>query len=526
MKLRLPAQPKDGSGPKIRARGGTVEAKGALREEGQHGLRQDENGTGSLSGANAGVLEDRRAGYAAGSGLPQTKSVEQAASGAVDRAKLLGEEKVSKLLWKFSLPAIIGMLVNALYNIVDRIFVGRGVGSLALSGIAISFPIPLVLMAFGMLIGMGATSMISIRLGEKKREEAELIVGNSFVLLVGISILISLLCYVLMDPLLAAFGASAEVMPYARLYLRVLLWGAVFQSVSFGMNNFIRAEGNPRVAMLTMILGAVLNTILNPMFIFGLHLGVAGSALATVISQFIAAVWVLSYFLGKRAMLKIRVKNLKLNWSIMSKAVAIGLSPFAMQLIASLITVLFNKSLAAFGGDLAIAVYGIMNSIIMLIFMPVFGFNQGVQPIIGYNYGARKYDRVRKALWANVLAATGVAILGFLLVEIFPHALMSLFSAGDRELTGLGTRALRIYLMMLPIIGFQVAAVNYFQATGKPKKSLFLSLSRQVIFLLPLLLILPKFFGLDGVWFSGPASDFAASVVTAILLWADLKQLA
>ncbi|HWQ41222.1 MAG TPA: MATE family efflux transporter [Desulfosporosinus sp.] len=442
----------------------------------------------------------------------------------MNRSQELGEEKIGKLLLKFSIPAIIGMLVNGLYNIVDRIFVGRGVGSLALSGIAISFPITLAIMAFGMLIGIGATSVISIRLGQQRREEAEQIVGNAFVLLVGITLIISLLGYLFMDPLLVSFGASADVLPYAKDYIRIILIGAVFQSIGFGMNNFIRAEGNPKAAMYTMIIGAALNTILNPIFIFALHLGVAGSALATVISQLVTSVWVLYYFLGDKAMLKLRLKNLKLKWIFVRDILAIGISPFAMQLVGSLVTVFLNKSLANYGGDIPIAAMGVITSVAMLIFMIMFGIGQGAQPILGYNYGARNYDRVKQTLKLAVFAATGVMTLGFLMVELFPVALMSLFSK-DPELIRVGANGMRLYLLMLPIIGFQVTVVGYFQATGKPRKSLFLSLSRQLVFLVPMLWILPRFFGLTGVWLAAPVSDLASAALTAIWLYNDFKQL-
>ncbi|KUO79057.1 MAG: MATE family efflux transporter [Desulfosporosinus sp. BRH_c37] len=442
----------------------------------------------------------------------------------MNRSQQLGEEKIGKLLRKFSIPAIIGMLVNGLYNIVDRIFVGQGVGSLALSGTAISFPFTLAIMAFGMLIGIGATSVISIRLGQQKNEEAEQIVGNAFVLLLAISLTITLLGYVFMDSLLFLFGASGEVFPYAKEYLTVLLAGAVFQTIGFGMNNFIRAEGNPKIAMYSMILGAVLNTILNPIFIFGLHLGVRGSALATVISQFVTAVWVLSYFLGNRALLKIRLRNLKLSWVLVKPILAIGVSPFSMQLVGSVVTILLNKTLVSYGGDLSVAAMGVINSITMLIFMPVFGIGQGAQPILGYNYGARRYDRVKHTLKLSMIASTGVMVLGFLLVELFPVAIMTLFSK-DTELISIGSNGLRIFLVMLPIIGFQVMAVNYFQATGKPRKSLFLSMSRQLIFLVPMILILPKFWGLTGVWLAGPVADLASSGLTVLWLRRDLRQL-
>jgi len=442
----------------------------------------------------------------------------------MNRSQQLGEEKIGKLLLKFLIPAMIGMLVNGLYNIVDRIFVGRGVGSLALSGIAISFPITLAIMAFGMLIGLGATSVISIRLGQQKREEAERIVGNAFILLLGISLTITFLGYLFMDPLLVGLGASPEVLPYAKEYISVLLAGAVFQSVGFGMNNFIRAEGNPKIAMVTMILGAVLNTILNPIFIFGLHLGVAGSALATVISQFVTSVWVLYYFLGNRALLKLRLRNLKLEWILVKDILSIGISPFSMQLVGSFVTVFLNKSLASYGGDLPIAAMGIITSIAMLIFMPIFGIGQGAQPILGYNYGARNYDRVKQTLKLSMIASTGVMTLGFLMVELFPVAIMTLFST-DPELILVGANGMRLYLMMLPVIALQVTVVGYFQATGKPRKSLVLSLSRQLLFLVPMIWLLPRFLGLTGVWLSAPVSDLASAVLTVVWLYNDLKQL-
>lgn len=307
-------------------------------------------------------------------------------------------------------------------------------------------------------------------------------------------------------------------------YIRIILIGAVFQSIGFGMNNFIRAEGNPKAAMYTMIIGAVLNTILNPIFIFGLHLGVAGSALATVISQFVTSAWVLYYFLGNKAMLKLRLRNLKLEWIFVKDILAIGISPFSMQLVGSFVTVFLNKSLANYGGDIPIAAMGIITSVAMLIFMLIFGIGQGAQPILGYNYGARNYDRVKQTLKFSVLAATVVMSLGFLMVELFPVTIMSLFSK-DPELIRVGANGMRLYLLMLPIIGFQVTVVGYFQATGKPRKSLFLSLSGQLIFLVPMIWLLPKFLGLTGVWLAAPVSDLASAALTALWLYKDFKQL-
>ena len=443
----------------------------------------------------------------------------------MDRTKQLGEEKISKLLLKFSIPAIIGMLVNALYNIVDRIFIGNGVGTLGIAGISIGFPIMIVIMACGMLIGIGANSLISIKLGEQKKDEAELIMGNAFILLIGISVVISSIGLLFIEPLLKAFGASKDVLPYAKQYMRVILWGTTFQSIGFGMNNFIRAEGNPKIAMLTMLIGAVLNTILDPIFIFVFKWGMQGAAFATIISQAVSAAWVLYHFLGGRSTLKLRVKNIKLQISTVTQILALGAAPFAMQLAAGLLNVVMNKTLRAYSGDVAISSMGVVTSIYTLILMPVFGVNQGVQPIIGFNYGARKYDRVKEALKLGILGATFIVTLGFIMTRLVPVQLVSLFNKDDAELIDIGTRALKYYLLFLPIIGFQIISANYFQAIGKPRQAALLSLSRQVLILIPSIIILPKFFGLNGVMFAGPVADGISSVVTGLWILAELRQL-
>jgi len=442
-----------------------------------------------------------------------------------DRSKLLGEERVGKLLLKFSIPAIVGMLVNALYNVVDTIFVGNFVDSLGIAGVTVSFPIMIILMAFSMLVGIGATSLISIKLGEGNKDEAETILANGMILLIFISLTISSLGLIFLDPILKLFGASSKVLPYSRQYLSIVLFGAVFQAIGFGMNNFIRAEGNPKMAMATMLIGAILNTILDPIFIILLDLGVSGAALATIISQAVSATWVLYYFFGGRSSLKIHKKNLKLQPHIVGKILAIGSAPFAMQIAASGVTALLNNSLLTYGGDLAISAYGIVTRVSMLIFMPMFGINQGSQPIIGFNYGAKKYDRVKKALKLAALAATSLALLGFIITKVFPEQLVALFNRKDAELIKLGARAMRVYLTMLPIIGFQIVSSNYFQAVGKPKHAMFLSLSRQVIVLIPAILILPRFFGLDGVWMAGPTSDLISSIITGAFILYELKHL-
>lgn len=444
----------------------------------------------------------------------------------MDRSKQLGEEKVGKLLLKFSIPAIVGMLVNALYNIVDRIFVGKGVSELAITAITVAFPISIIIMAFGMLVGIGAAATVSIKLGQKRKDEAEEILGNAFTLIIIVSLGVTILGLIFMEPLLKIFGASEAALPLAKQFISIILIGALLQNVGFGLNNIIRSEGNPKMAMSTMLIGAILNTIFNPIFIFVLHTGVRGSALATIVSQTVCSIWVIQYFTKGKSTLKLKTNNFKLKRGIVRQIFSIGLSPFLMQLAASVITIILNKGLATYGGDTAIAAMGIINSVSMLILMPIFGINQGAQPIIGFNYGAKNFARVKKALKLAILAATTISTTGFILVELFPRQIIGIFISGKgSELLSIGSRGIRIYLMMLPIIGFQIVSSNYFQAVGKAKISIFLSLSRQVIVLLPLIIILPQILKLDGVWIAGPSSDFIASLITGMFLMRELKKL-
>lgn len=445
-----------------------------------------------------------------------------------ERSKMLGEENIGKLLLKFSIPAIVGMMVNALYNVVDRIFIGRGVGQLAIGGIFVGFPISLVLMAFAMLIGIGGNSLVSIKLGQKRKDEAELILGNAIVALLGISITISVLGLIFLEPLLKAFGASENILPYSYDYMKIILIGAPLQAVGFGMNNFIRGEGNPKIAMGTMLIGAILNIILDAFFILVLEMGIKGAALATIISQGVSAIWVMRYFLRGRSVLKIKKENLVLKKDVIKNILSIGFAPFGMQIGASMVTVLLNNSLRTYGGDVATSSMGVIHSITMMVLMPVFGVNQGVQPIIGFNYGAKQFERVKKALKLAIIGATTIVTIGFLVTQIFPEKLIQVFiedEQGLAQILGVAIPGLRIYLSMLPIIGFQIISSNYFQATGKPKHAMVLSLSRQVLVLIPALLILPKIFGLTGVWLAGPVSDLTTSIITGFFLIRDLRQL-
>ncbi|MBU3129563.1 MATE family efflux transporter [Clostridium tagluense] len=447
----------------------------------------------------------------------------------MNQTKALGTESIGKLLFKFSIPAITGMIVNALYNIVDRIYIGhiKGVGSNALSGLAITFPISVIIMAFGMLVGIGASAVISIRLGEKNKEAADDILGNAVILITIISLVLSLIGVLFLNKLLILFGASGESIPYAKAYIQIILMGAVFQNIGFGINNIIRAEGNPKMAMLTMVFGAIINIILDPILIFGFNMGVEGAAIATIISQAFNTLWVLKYFTSKNSgsVLKIKKVNLKLHTHIVKDIFAIGMAPFSMQIASSLVIILYNKGLYAYGGDTAIAAMGILNSISMLIFMPIFGISQGIQPIIGYNYGAKSYSRVLKVLKYAIIAGTCIATIGFISVQLFARPLIGVFVGNNPELINMGARGLRIDLILLPILGFQILGASYFQAINEAKTSMILSILRQVIVLIPLILILPLFFELDGLWLSQPCADLIATALTAFFLYRSINKL-
>jgi putative MATE family efflux protein len=448
-----------------------------------------------------------------------------------ERVKQLGEEKVSKLLFKFALPAIIGMLVNAMYNIIDRIFIGHigtpesGEGILAISGITIAFPVMMILMGIAMLIGFGAAPQISIKLGEKKIDEAEKVMGNAAIMLVLVTIVTSFFGILFLEPMLKLFGASPASLPYAKDYVFIILLGAPAMAIGFGMNSFIRAEGNLVLAMTTMLIGVIINAILAPIFIFTLGLGIKGAAIATVIAQIITATWVLAHFLSGRSMLKLNSRSIKLDGEIIRKTIILGVGPFSMQMATSALNAVMNRTLFSYGGDLAISSMGIVMSISTLFLMPLFGINQASQPIIGFNLGAKKYERVKKTLKIAMIGATGIVLFGFIIIMIFPQYLISIFNNTDQELMKMATKILRTYLIFLPIIGIQIIGAGYFQAAGKPKHSTFLSLSRQVIFLLPTLIIFPMIFGFNGILYAGPFADICSTIITILLVLREVKKL-
>ncbi|MHC1719935.1 MAG: MATE family efflux transporter [Clostridiaceae bacterium] len=437
----------------------------------------------------------------------------------------LRDSDINKLLWEFSIPAIIGMLTMGLYIIVGRIFVGRGVGSVAIAAITVAQPIMTILMAFGMLIGVGATALISIRLGEQKINEVEKIAGNATSLLILLPLIIAVVYFLWSEPILRIFGASNEVLPYARDYVHIIMLGAIPGALSPGLNNFIRAQGNPRYSMVTQIIGAVINIVFNYIFIFKLGLGIKGSAWATVIGQTVSMIWVLCYFFLGKSKIKLMLKNLRLQMPVVLKIITIGFAPFAMQLATSVQQTILNQILIVYGGDLALSAVGIIMSIAMIFFMPIIGMSQGAQPIIGFNYGARLYPRVKETLTKAISFATIFAIFGFIVIRYYAVPIVGLFSAGDVALTEMSAHALVTFFMCIPIVGFQIVGSNYFQAVGKPVQSTILSLSRQVLIFIPLLLILPRFWGIEGVWRTAPIADILSVAFTAAFLFYEMKKL-
>ncbi|MGI6488114.1 MAG: MATE family efflux transporter [Syntrophomonadaceae bacterium] len=443
----------------------------------------------------------------------------------MDRSEQMREQSTGKLLWSFSLPTIVGMLVSSLYNIIARIFVGRGIGSLAIAATTIAFPIMILLMAVSLLIGVGATALVSIKLGEQKKDEAEKVAGNAMTMLILLPAALAVLFLLYTEPVLIAFGASAAVFPYARDFTQIIMLGSVFGSISMGMNNLIRAEGNPKMAMYTQILGAVVSVALNYIFIFIFHWGIKGSALATILAQLVSAIWVLSYFFTGRSLVKIRWKNLRPTRSVLGSIMAIGFAPFGVQIASCIQQLILNKTLMSHGGDMALAAIGIVMSLSTLLFMPILGLSQGAQPIIGYNYGARRYKRVRETWKMAVFAGTGIAVVGFLAINIWPVQLVELFSKGDAALTAMTVHAMIIFFALLPVLGFQITSSIYFQAVGKARQAAVLSLSRQFLIFIPLLLILPRFWGIDGVWRTAPISDALSAALTGVFIYLEMKKL-
>lgn len=423
---------------------------------------------------------------------------------------------VGKLLFKFSLPAIGGMIVNSLYNLVDRIFVGR-IGSLAMTGIGLSLPFMMLITAISSLVGVGASSLISIKLGEEKRDDAKGLLGNAITLLSGFMLLITFIGLIFKVPILKAFGASDATIPYALEYMTVILYGAIFQGIGTGLVNVVRAAGHPVKSMMIVIVGTLVNIILDPILIFTLNMGISGAALATIIAQLITAIMVIVHFLSEKSNIKIEKEKLKLHLATIKSILSIGFAVFAMQLSSVVVSIISNNALKTHSGDVAIGAMTIINSVMILFLMSAMGITQGAAPIIGFNYGARRFDRVKKVLMLELAAVASICTMTFILVQAFPVMLSSIFTS-EPELIEKASNGMRIFLLMLPLISAQIVGANYYQAIGEAKKAAFLGLLRQVILLIPLLLILPNFFGLNGVWGAGALSDFISSIVAIVSL--------
>lgn len=441
-----------------------------------------------------------------------------------DNQQILGTEPIGKLLIKYSVPAIISMMVNGLYNVVDRIFIGNipGVGPLAITGLGVTMPIMTIILAFGMLIGIGSVTNISIKLGQGKKEEAEQIIGNAITLAIIVGLLISIIGITFENQILHMFGASDGSLPYAKAYINIILLGTIFNLLGMVFNNSIRGDGNPKLSATIMVVGCLTNIVLDALFIMVFKMGIQGAAIATVTSQFVTAIWGLAYYTRGKSTLKFKKSSLKLNKSLVGVIFAIGCAPFAMQIAASCVQIICNNSLKTYGGDLAIGAMATINSVIMMVGMPIIGISQGAQPIIGFNYGAKKYDRADKTLKICALAATIGLSIGWLLVQLVPAPIVSMFN-GDADLVSISVDGIRKYLSMMPLIGVSMIGSNYFQAIGKAKQAMFLSLLRQVILLVPMMLILPRILGLNGVWFAQPIADVISFIVTFVLLFREVK---
>lgn len=443
----------------------------------------------------------------------------------MDKTELLEKESVGKLMWKFYVPAFIGVIANALYNIIDRIFIGKSVGAAALSGVSATFPLMLIIIAFGMLIGVGSGVLVSIKLGEKNRHEAEKVLGNNLFMVVSISFILIVILFFLQRYFLEIFGATKQTIEYAVQYFSIIIFGVIFSMSGFSMNNIIRSEGNARIAMVSMVMSAGVNVVLDWLFIVKWGWGVQGAAWATVISMFLLSVWVIAHFVSKRSVVKLHLRNIRPNIPIIKQVVAIGMAPFAMQLASSVVQALFNKKLVIFGGDHGPGAMGIIISVISFLLMTVFALNMAVQPIIGFAYGAKIFSRVKQSLKLAVIWATVISIAASILLQVFPNQIVNLFNDESPELQDLAVSGLHYISISLPIVGFQIITGNYFQSVGQAKLSLFLTLLRQVVILLPLLIFLPGMFGVNGIWMSMPIADTLSAVVSGTLLVREWKRL-
>ena len=434
----------------------------------------------------------------------------------------LGTQPIGKLLMQYAIPAIIAMTASSIYNMVDSIFIGQGVGPLAISGLAITFPFMNLGAAFGAMVGVGASTLISVKLGQRDYDTAQTVLGNVITLNLIIGIAFSIITLMFLDPILYFFGASADTIGYARDYMQIILAGNVFSHMYFGLNAVLRASGHPQKAMYATINTVVINTLLDPLFIYVFDWGIRGAAIATIIAQVISLIWQFKILTDKNELLHLRRGIYHLQSKIVKNIIAIGLSPFCMNVASCFIVIFINKGLKEYDGDLAIGAYGIVNRLVFICVMIVMGITQGMQPIAGYNYGAQQFDRVTRVLKLSIYGATAMTTLTFLVGELLPDAAVRLFTT-DEGLISRAAEGFRIVVLFFPIVGFQMVTSNFFQSIGMANKAIFLSLTRQLLFLLPCLIILPTFMGAAGIWWSMPISDLTASLVAGVLLYKQFQ---
>ena len=427
----------------------------------------------------------------------------------------LGTESIGKLLMQYAVPAIIAMTASSLYNMVDSIFIGHGVGTMAISGLALTFPLMNLAAAFGSLVGVGASTLISVKLGQRDYDTAQRVLGNVFVLNMVLGVAFTIIVMLFLDPILYFF--------YARDYMQIILLGNAVTHLYLGLNAVLRSSGHPQKAMYATIATVVINTILDPVFIYGFGWGIRGAAVATIVAQVISLTWQFKLFSNKDELLHFHRGIFRLKRKIVFDSLAIGMSPFLMNLAACFIVIIINQGLKKYGGDLAIGAFGIVNRLVFIVVMIVMGLNQGMQPIAGYNFGAKLYGRVNKVLRLTIIYATAVTTFGFLVGMLVPDLVVGIFTS-DAELTELSVTGLRITVMFFPIIGFQMVTSNFFQSIGMAGKAIFLSLTRQMLILLPCLLVLPQFFGVAGVWYSMPVSDLLASLIALVMLVCQFRK--
>lgn len=429
----------------------------------------------------------------------------------------LSEKPVFSLLLQYAIPAIVAMVASSLYNIVDGIFIGQGVGAGAIMGLAITMPIMNLSAAFGAMVGVGGSTLLSVKLGEKDYNFATKILGNVITLNCIIGIGLGAVMLLFLDPILRFFGASDYTIPYARDFMVIVLIGNVFTHLFLGLNAMLRSSGKPKKAMKATIMTVIINIALAPLFIFVLHLGIRGAALATVLSQLIVLLWQFKLFSNPNELIHLRRDTYRLERRIVTGSLSIGLSPFLINLCACIVVIIINKQLVSYGGDVAVGAYGIANRMMFFFVMVVIGINQGMQPIAGFNFGAKHYTRLNQVLKYAITIATGIWIVGFIVCVLLATPVASAFT-NDEELLKEAAHALRVMNLVVPIIGFQMITIGFFQSIGKAGISIFLSLTRQLLFLVPLLLILPNFFGLEGIWYSVPIADGTAAITAAIVL--------